>query len=177
MQNGDDEIVFDEEASPADNLKKLREKLKKAVEEKQEYLNGWQRAKADFVNFKRDSDARASELRQFGANEVLEEIIPLLDQFDMASESPGWSEAPDGFRKGMEGIRKGLHKILERNGIESFDPTGVPFDPSRHEALRTVSVETKEEDHLVIKTLQRGYEQEGKVLRPAKVEIGEYQEK
>ena len=176
MQKEEDDVVFDEEVTPADNLKKLREKLKKTVEEKQEYLNGWQRAKADFVNFKRESESREKELLKFGVLSVLDETIPLIDQFDMATESPGWKEAPENFRQGMEGILRGLHKILERNDVTSFDPVGKFFDPVRHEALRGVRVETKGENHRIMRTLQKGYEQNGRIVRPAKVEVGEFQE-
>ncbi len=177
MPDGEDDVVFDEDALPADNLKRLRERLKKAVEEKQDYLNGWQRAKADFVNFKRDADARVADSRRFGAAEVIEELIPLLDQFDMAAAAPGWKEAPEGFRRGMEGIRRGLHKLLENNGVASFSPTGESFNPQRHESLGKIEVERESEDHTVMKTLQPGYEQHGKILRPAKVQIGEYRSK
>ena len=175
MHQGEEDVVFDEEASPAENLKRLREKLKVAVEEKQNYLNGWQRAKADFVNFKRDADQRIADMKRFGEESVLGELLPLVDQFDMAVGSTGWGEAPPNFRSGVEGIRKGLHKILETYGLKSFDPTGERFDPMRHEPLRTQPVEEESDDQKILKTLQVGYEKEGKVIRPAKVELGHYE--
>lgn len=177
MPNGEEDVVFDEEATPQDNLKKIRERLKKAVEEKQDYLQGWQRAKADFVNFKRDAEERVADSRRYGAAEVIEELIPLLDQFDMAVAAPQWNEAPEGFRKGMEGIRKGLHKVLESHGVISYNPIGEPFDPVRHEPLSTAPTNDPKKDQVVVQALQPGYIQNGKILRPAKVVIGEFHQK
>lgn len=175
MHQGEDDVVYDEEASPAENLKRLREKLKVAVEEKQDYLNGWQRAKADFVNFKRDVDQRIGDMKRFGEESVLEDLLPLVDQFDLAVESPGWETAPPNFRTGVEGIRRGLHKILDTYGLKRFDPVGKHFDPLRHEPLRTSPVEEESDDQKILKTLQVGYEKDGKVIRPAKVELGHYE--
>lgn len=84
--NGADDIVFDEDSELGDNqvVKKLREKLKTAVEEKQTYLDGWQRDKAEFMNArKRDEEAKQDFLK-FAKLNVIEDILPVIDSFDMA---------------------------------------------------------------------------------------------
>ncbi|HEY4478245.1 MAG TPA: nucleotide exchange factor GrpE, partial [Candidatus Paceibacterota bacterium] len=95
MDKIEDEITIEpEEESGADTIKNLREKLKKALAEKQEYLDNWQRDKADFINArKRDEEAQKDFLR-FSNENIITELIPVLDSFNMAmGNKEAWEKA------------------------------------------------------------------------------------
>lgn len=169
MQDSGDDVYFEEEAStPEESLKKLREKLKKCAGEKQEYLEGWQRAKADFVNFKRETSEREKELLSMGKRSVFFELIALADHFEFAMVGEKWLALDASFKKGVEGIYRELIRILERHGIRQFRPLGESLNPARHESLGEVDGE----GGIVMEVLQSGYEENGKIIRPAKVKVG-----
>src|SRR5579859_7940538 len=85
-------------------VKKLREKLKKAVEEKQEYLEGWQRSRADFVNFKKEEAAREAQKDERALAHVVEEFIPALDALELSVSGRSFTEAPAGFQNGLKAV-------------------------------------------------------------------------
>ena len=165
-ETGIDDSVLAEEAQ-GETIKKLKQKLKDAESKTKENLDGWQRAQADFLNLrKRDEEAKL-EFLKFSKADLILEIIPVLDSFTQAM-SHGQKEA--------EPIYNQLIQILKASGLEESNPVGETFDPKKHEAISMVSVETKENDHKVIEVLQKGYTLSDKVLRPAKVRVGEYTE-
>ncbi len=158
----DDSVVAEEHAGDA--VKKLREKLKEAEGKAKEYLDGWQRAQAEFANIrKRDEEAKV-EFLKFAKGDVIEQLIPILDSLELS--------LPHG-NKELEVIYRQLLSILKANGFEVDDPKGETFDPRRHESIGTVPVEKKEEDHKILEVMQKGYILQGKIIRPAKVRIGE----
>lgn len=170
-----EEVVYEDEAetsSPAEQLRRLREKLATAVAEKQEYLDGWQRIKAEFANSKKQEKEEKERFIKFAEENLLEELIPVLDSFDMATaNSASWEALPPEWRKGMEYVRSQLLSTLEARGLKALDPKGKPFDPREHAAVAEVPAENGEEDHTVAQVLQRGYTLNGKVLRPAQVKV------
>jgi molecular chaperone GrpE len=163
----DEEFIPEDEAeaSPA-AIKKLRERLSKAIEEKQQYLDGWQRAKADFVNLKRDEDTRREHTQVRLTASLAEDLIPVLDSFEMARKhAPG---------KELELLQKQLLDALKKMGIERFGEEGEPFDPHRHEALREVTVDTADKDHTIVSVERSGYSIGEHIIRPAQVSVGAY---
>jgi len=169
----EEEIVAEEEAEegPA-ALKKLREKLTACVAEKQEYLNGWQRARADFANYKKDETSRDSERMDKLRAELAEAVIPALDTFDAAFAHSSYQNTGEEWRGGMENIYKELLKSLEHFGIVRFSPVGESFDPNKHEAMRQISVPDAQQHHMVVSVERAGYTLGDKVIRPAHVSIG-----
>lgn len=162
-------------ATPKDTAKDLREKLKKALAEKQEYLDGWQRSKADFINYRKREDEGRAELLKFANEDLIMQIIPVLDSFVMAfSHKESWEKIDKNWRVGVEYIYNQLVGILGQNGFKEFDPKGTKFDPVRDLAAETRPVDDPAKDHLIIDVLQKGYELNGKVIRPARVIIGEF---
>jgi molecular chaperone GrpE len=182
VQEDSDELIPEDgegnTATGKDTVKDLREKLKKALAEKQEYLDGWQRTKADFVNArKRDEEAR-KELVAFANQDLIFEILPVLDSFSMAfANKDAWEKVDKNWRLGVEHIYSQLSSALERNGVTAFDPKGQKLDPFRHNAIATIPVTDSAQDHVILEVIQKGYTMNGKVLRPAQVKIGELQEK
>ena len=175
METSDDEFVSEEEAesTPA-ALKKLRERLKKAVEEKQEYLEGWQRSRADFANFKREEAASRAKSEELLRAEFAGVLLPALDAFEMAFKTKWYESAAAEWKGGVMSIYRELVRSLERFGIKIFTPLGEAFDPRRHEAVREVPAETPAEDHTVVSVERSGYSVGDTVIRPAQISIGNY---
>ncbi len=174
----EEEFVPDEEAEEGVGaLKKLRERLKKAIEEKQEYLDGWQRARADFANFKRDEAARSGELELRTQTDMAEALIPTLDSFEMALKDNSFQEADVNFKKGIEAVYGNLLKSLDRAGISRYEPAGEKFDPYKHEALREVTTEDESKDHYIESVHSAGYRVNERIVRPAQVSVYTYIQK
>jgi len=167
----EEEIVIedvDEEAGGDQQVGKLRKRLQTCVLEKQDYLNGWQRAKADLVNFKKrtiEMGVTANELTQA---KIFTDIITVLDSFDAAL-------AHDVSNEGFKNIYKQFIGILEQYDVSGFDPTGEEFDPHQHEPVEMV--ESKEADGIIVDVLQKGYRMGDKVIRPAKVRVSQLENK
>ncbi|OGG60007.1 nucleotide exchange factor GrpE [Candidatus Kaiserbacteria bacterium RIFCSPHIGHO2_01_FULL_56_24] len=149
-------------------MQKLRDELAEAKKERGEYLDGWQRAKADLVNAKRDF-AQASQRSASMAKEAfLEEMIPALDSFDMAMLSDAWQNVDPAWRKGVESIRTQILGILAANGVETFGKEGEEFDPMLYEAIQEADGGVP---HTVAKVLRSGYRTNDRILRPSQVTI------
>ena len=155
-----------------EGLKKFREKLKKCTEEKQEYLEGWQRAKADLINAKRDFEGARKDFVKFAKGDLILQMIPVLDSFDMAFSNT--NGVPEQWMKGVEYIYNQFVAVLRDNGVEQIIPkTGDDFDINLHTAVEGIKVENENESGKIISVMQKGYLLNGKVIREAKVRIGE----
>lgn len=175
------DIMYDEDLSesslkPKDD-KKLREELKKTQTEAKEYLAGWQRAKADLVNYKREMEERRGEFAMFAVLDFVHELLPALDSFDMAFRNKDtWEKADETWRKGIEYIYAQLLSALEARGVRQINPLHEIFNPREHDSLGTTTVTKKEDDQKITEVIQKGYRLHDKLIRPAKVHIGEFQE-
>lgn len=171
----DDSVVAEESAQ--ETVKKLREKLKKAQAEAQENLTSLQRAKADFVNAKKRSDEELKEYRKFANEGLIEELLPVLESFQMAmGNKEAWEKADKNWRMGVEYIYSQLLGVLKGAGLEEIDPSGKDFDPLRDEAVSNEPVTDKALHNKVIRVIQRGYTLNGKAVRAPKVVVGEVKE-
>ena len=177
MQDKDDDMTLDTEMGiddsvltdehQGDTIKKLKEKLKVAEAKVKENLDGWQRAQADFMNLrKRDEEAKV-EFIKFAKADLISEIIPVLDSLNQALLHG---------QKDVEPIYNQLIKILKQNGLEELNPTGETFDPAYCEAISMKTSSEKNDDHKVLEIFQKGYKLGERVIRPAKVVVGEYKE-
>jgi molecular chaperone GrpE len=171
----DQDIVLDSEASPQDLVKKLRETVKKLTKEKQEYLEGWQRAKADFVNARKRDEESRKDFVKFAKEDLIAELVPVLDSFEMArANKEQWEKVDANWRTGVEYIHSQLKKTLEQNGLAEINPVGESFDPVRDEAIAYVPVNDESHHHKITEVIQKGYSLAGKSIRPPKVKVGEY---
>jgi molecular chaperone GrpE len=162
-----DEELGDISAAQA-KIRKLRTELQEAQKKRDEYLDGWQRCKADAVNARKDTLAEADKRGARHKEILIEELIPVLDSFDMAAGSEAWAEISDGWKTGMENVRNQLLEVLSRHGVERFGRVGETFDPRMHEAVQEVD-DTASERHSITKILRYGYRAGERVLRPAQV--------
>lgn len=175
----DDIMIEPDEEAPTGfsgkGEKKLREELKECHNEKQEYLEGWQRAKADLVNFKRTSEEDRKRFARLATEDLIRELLPAMDSFDMAfRDRVAWEKADENWRKGIEYIYAQLLSTLEAHGVKQVNPIGEPFDPNQHDSIGTETVADKKEDGTVVAVIQKGYILNDELIRPPKVHVGEY---
>jgi len=144
------------------------QRLAKAQEEAQKYLNNWHRAEADFQNYKRRTDQEREELRRFGNVSVIINLLPVLDDFERAFASLDSHLAGLSWFDGILLIYRKLRQLLENAGVTPIETEGQSFDPRFHEAVAHVDGE----EGKVISEVQRGYKLHDRVLRPAMVVVG-----
>lgn len=168
----DDLEIEEEEALSDDKVKAVREKLRACEKEKQANLDGWQRARADFLNYKRRTEEDGKRIGEMGVAKYVESLLPLFDSFALAMQGTAWEEADTNFKYGFQMIRGQLDQILKELRVEIVDPKNAPFDPRYHEAISEVRVEEDSEHNVVLETIQPGYKIGDTTIRPARVVVG-----
>ena len=151
-------------------LKEAKKKLKKCQKLKEEYLAGWQRTRADFLNYKKQEMERLKEIMEYSSQDLILKIVPILDNLEKAK-----TQIPSDFKdnewvKGISQIKTQFKDFLRKEGIEEIETTGKRFDPNFHESVEKVKVENKKSGE-IIEEIQKGYTLNGRVIRPAKVKI------
>ena len=173
-----DDVQFEEvneegEVDARTTIKKLREKLKKAETEKQEYLDLSQRTRADYANFKKEVESNRVTDRKFATKRFIEELLPVLDSYDMAQANiEAWEAVDKNWRVGIEYIFAQFRTVLEGEGVTQFGKVGDTFDPELHESMEQVHVESESDNDTIVKILQNGYKMNDQILRPARVHVG-----
>jgi molecular chaperone GrpE len=176
-----DDITFvdsteDGDALPTkDVVGKLRADLKQARADKEEYLTGWQRAKADYVNLQKELNLVRANSSVLAKERMTENLLPTLDSFDMAfANKEAWESVDKNWRMGIEYIFQQFTTNLADSGVERIDKVGVPFDPNLHESIESIPTTDQSKDHTVEKVLQAGYKIGERIVRPARVNIFEF---
>ncbi len=149
-------------------IRKLKEKLKMCQKEKEEYLAGWQRERADFINYRRAEEERMKEREQFLKEKIILEILPVLDNLEKAEKELPEDLKENSWVKGILEIKNQMTHILNKQGVKEIEKK-EKFDPAFHEAVKVVE---GEEDNKIIEILQKGYLLNGRVIRPTKVKVG-----
>ena len=146
----------------------LEEQLARAREDAQKYLGNWQRAEADFQNYKKRVDQERSENRRFASAALVMNILPILDDLERALMSVDAHLAGLTWLDGVRLIYRKLQLILENAGVSAIEVEGQQFDPRYHEAV----MHAEGPEGLVLAEVQRGYKLHDRVLRPAMVVVG-----
>lgn len=166
------EIEQSKDEGAKTELEVMKEKLAECEKLKEEYLNGWQRERANFLNYQKDINKRMEEIIRFANEELIIELLNVLDSFDISINSlniEGLSENEQKIVRGLELIQGQLLNILKLKGLEQISvKKGDNFDPSIHEAMEVVE---GEEDGKIAEEIIKGYKLNGKLIRPAKVKI------
>lgn len=151
------------------------EEIQKIIAERDQYLEGWKRAQADYKNIVKETDQKRGEFADWATERVLTQLIPALDQYEVALRfTPSLDVVPVDQRRafenwivGLEAVRSLWWKEMQELGLEQVLTSGV-FDPSLHEAVGEESHETIPEGQ-IIRAMMNGYLLKGKLIRPAKV--------
>jgi len=148
----------------------LETKLTEAQAKANEYLDGWQRARADFANYKKRAEKERDEAYQIAAVDTLRKLLPIIDDLDRAVSNVPGEKADDDVIKGFTLIHRKLVNLLENTGIKVVNPVGETFNPAFHEAIGQDESGDVPSGH-VTTVLQKGYMYGDKVLRPALVRV------
>lgn len=165
-------------------FEKLQKKLKEYEVLKSEYLAGWQRAKADFLNYKKEEMERIGEIMKYANEELILKILPILDNFLIAEKKISENLKNDKNISGLLQINQQLKDFLKTQGIEEIKAVGEKFNPNFHDVVEEMETELsrgqssgesteveKRETGIIIEEIQKGYTLYGRVIRPAKVRV------
>lgn len=174
-----DDVSFEETdaegaaVSSADKLKKLRGELAEAKKEALDNLTGWQKERAEFINFKKGEAERITAGRDRAVDGVLFDVLAVADSFDMAmGNAEAWSKVDANWRTGVEYIYQQLQKVLVENSVTEIPvKIGDQFNHDIHEPVESIATDDATQDHTIAKVLQKGYQKGDKILRPAKVNV------
>lgn len=150
-----------------------QDRLAKCEKEKEEYLDGWRRAKANLINYKKEEGQRFGQFAKLSNELLIAELITTLDSFNLSltvldKDKPA--------QKGMSLIKNQLEGILKKYGLEKIVVrSGDSFDPNYHEAVG--EVESDKPVGIIVEEIEKGYALNGKVIRPARVKLSKGQNK
>jgi len=148
--------------------KEIKKKIEECEKQKNEYLAGWQRAKADFLNYKKDEIERLKKILEYTNEDLILEILPILDNFEKAEKEISKDKENNNYLNGFLQIKLQLKSILKNKGVEELLSIGQKFDPNIHDAVETIDGKESGE---IIEEIQKGYKLNGKVIRPVKVKV------
>jgi molecular chaperone GrpE len=167
--NGDPQAKGDNGAAGT-TTPTVEDQLKDAQAKAAEYLDGWQRARADFANYRKRAEKEREEAYQIAAVEVLAKLLPVLDDFDLAVANVPSERAGEDVFKGFQMIHRKLMVLLENAGIKAIHPVGEKFNPAHHEALGEDPAGAVPAGHITL-VLRKGYLYGERVLRAALVRV------
>jgi len=152
----------------------MAEKNQKKIEELetkcQEYLNGWQRAKADYVNFKNDTEKRVKDIIEYATAGMILDLLPVYDHYKLALQHIPADQKSADWIQGIGHIKREFEEFFKKLEIEEIKTVGEKFNPQFHEAVS--HEESDQDEDVVIKEVKSGYTIKGQVIQPAKVIIG-----
>ena len=155
----------------ADEVTLLRERLAEAQSQAQEYLDGWQRARAEFVNYRRREEQRRQALEQEIPARVVSKFPPVLDDMDRAFQAIPEEARDSAWVEGLAMVKRKFHAVLEKEGLSLMEvKPGDRFDPNYHEAV-THEPSDEFDAGQIVEVVQQGYMLNDSVLRPALVRV------
>ena len=157
------EILEEKEGAEAED-----DPLATAQRERDEYLDLARRAQADFENYRKRAAREAAASGERAKSGLVRELLPVVDNLERALASA--QEGEQHLAEGVRLVHSALIAVLERNGVEQFDPRGDRFDPGEHEAL-SMREQDGAQAGLVIDVVEKGYRANGSILRPARVVV------
>ena len=150
-----------------EKVAKMREELGACRKEKQEYMDGWQRAKADYVNLLKRFEVETKTAKVAGVVKAVDILLPAFDALERSKEH---GEIPSGF----VAIAKQLESAFASLGLEELGKLGEPFNPVFHEALGQDTADSVETDDIITAVLEKGWKIGETIIRPAKVRVAHF---
>lgn len=163
----EDELDDDVEETVEDG--DAQDVIEKLIAQRDEYLDQLQRSRAEFINYRKRTDAEKLRLGEMFTARTIAQFLPVVDDWDRAMAAVPTEEHDDSWYKGIAMIQTKLAGILERAGIEEVPGAGTPFDPSMHEAVLS---EPGSDGSTVVEVFQKGYKLGDTLLRAAMVKTG-----
>jgi len=160
------------EVGEIEDVETLKQALAEEKAKAEANLGGWQRAQADFVNYKRRSEQEKEEIGKFANSVLILNLLPILDDLERAFISIPPRLAKLSWVDGIKLIERKLWATLEAQGLSQIKALGEPFDPRFHEAVR----QDKGKEGIVIEEVQKGYKLDDRVIRPTMVVVGNGEE-
>jgi len=175
----EEDIVFDDdviiEELEGNKIKKTQDKLKVCQKERQEFLDGWQRAQADAVNMKKRFEEEKKNVVKYATENLLQDLFPVLDAFDMVFKDESVLKKIDpNWVKGIQYIQSQFTTVFNNRNIQSFSPLNENFNQDEHNSVELIETDDKKKDDTVLEVVQKGYKMGDKVVRPASVKVGSY---
>lgn len=166
-----EEAEVDEKVDQAcdESEKKLEDLQQQLDKEKKEYLF----LMAEFDNFRKRTLKEKSEIIKNAGENVLKGLLPIMDDFERGLKAAENSPEADSVKEGMNLIYTKLQKYLNQNGVKEIDPSDDTFDTEKHEAISVVPVPDESKKGKILDTVEKGYTINDKVLRHAKVVVGQ----
>jgi len=161
-----------QEVTEVEDIEALKKALAEEKAKAEGYLASWQRAQADFINYKRRSEQDKEEIGKFANALLMLNLLPILDDLERAFTSIPPHLARLTWVDGIRLIERKLQACLEAQGLSPIEALGKPFDPKFHEA----AMHGKGKEGIVIGELQKGYKLHDRVIRPAMVVVGNGEE-
>ena len=160
------------EVSELEDVEALKQALAEEKTKAETNLAGWQRAQADFINFKRRVEQEKEEIGKLASSILILSLLPILDDWERALATIPEETAKLSWVEGIRLIERKFRGILEAQGISLIKAVGEPFDPNLHEA----AMQGKGKEGIVVDELEKGYKLHDRVIRPAKVVVGNGEE-
>lgn len=155
-----------------EDVEGLKQALAEEKKKAEDYLASWQRAQADFINYKRRAEQERLDFNRFANANLILSLLPVLDDLELALSSMPNKSVKNSWVEGVKLVERKFKSALEAQGVTPIKALGEPFDPNFHEAVR----QEKGKDGLVVEVLQKGYLLGDRVLRPSKVAVGSGEE-
>ncbi len=172
QQEPDEGLTNENEVDPKvaemGDIAELKQVLAEEKEKAENYLSNWQRAQADFINYKQRSEREKEEIGNFANSVLMLNLLPVLDDLERAFASIPPNLAELSWLDGIRLVERKLQAGLEAQGLSPIKAVGEPFDPHLHEAIR----QDKGKEGIVIEELQKGYKFHDRIIRPSRVVVG-----
>jgi len=167
------------EAGPAgeafeepDELTALKKEVEALQAKSEEYLDGWQRERAEFANYKKRMEREREQMRENVTGDLIRRYLEVLDDLERALKNRPQDGEGAAWAEGIDLIYRKLAGILEAEGVELLEAEGKPFDPNLHEAISQEPSDDHESGH-VIEVVKNGYRLGDRILRPAMVRVAQ----
>ncbi|BCJ88604.1 nucleotide exchange factor GrpE [Effusibacillus dendaii] len=178
MEETEQEAAATPEAADGENAaaedsrsrEELLAEVDRLTQEVQDLQNRLLRTGADFDNFRKRARQEKEDLGKFGALRFVQEILPALDNFQLALAAD--TSDAESLKKGVEMVYRQLQSSLEKEGLKAIEAVGLPFDPNLHEAVMQVPSD-EHASGTVVEELRKGYLMHERVIRPAMVKVAE----
>lgn len=163
-------LAGEEEREAVDEVTALLQELEEAKKEQAEYLDGWQRARAELANARKRFQREQEQAYANARADVLVQMLPILDDFERALDTLPHEMEEEAWLGGIRLIWRKFQALLQQAGVSPIEAVGQEFDPYLHQAVTHEPSDTVPEGH-VIDEMQKGYQMDGRVLRPSIVRV------